>query len=498
MLPRLSLLIALFVGLVATPAAAGDGLDTLYGPEPRGKAAARRLIRQLDGGPDASTQMTWFAESAWSAEGAWSTEEERVYLVGSAKLVACRGRTVTGEQWERALDASERHASVQHWKAARGALEEVILRPECVDGPLGPMARRHAALLNFARAAWNGYPQDQTRAREALVAAVQLDPGRSWPHPTEVELEKAYWEVRNALVFRPRATLLVVEPDGIVTVDGEPVQGYVELVPGPHVVQIRGATLTTGVLEAEGGAQVVLGRRDHIWALLADLEYAGEAPPSPGRFARAALHAGRASDFWLVDAGRAAKVDSRGEFAWPWYSLRFLVGASLGYRFHRRSTDAPVVVSQAPTDHWVEPRVSVGFRGRPQYGAPALALVASGSLMLAGPVDLGQYGKHVRVVPTVRIGPTLGMATGSLRVTGALYAEALFVGSQVVKRATEGGESEILTRPTVFLGVGAEAQAALRLTRNMWLTLQGGGGWAGSPTFGASMGLEIRVWAERR
>ncbi len=501
----LILAVATALALAPSPAAAEDeqgpmqGPDTLYGPDARKKARAKGLVDRLDGGPDPKVSPSWFADQTWSAAG--------FRLVGAPRLEVCDDQDrVSNDVWTTKLERGRQHAAAGEWKAVRTELEALLARPDCVQGLLGPRSELHGAYLDLARAEWLGYPQDATFALSILDSAVTLAPDRGWPYSAEVELETAYWEAREALVHLPRARLLIIDPDHRISVDGQtadprraqepaPAERWVELVPGPHLVQIAGDPVTTGVLVAAPGARLVLGSTSALWDTLSDLSKGEDTRPEPA-FARAALHQTHPGGYWLVTKGRAAKVASDGTFAWPWYSLRFLTGASLGYRFHQRDTQAPDVVSEAPTAHWLEPRVMVGIRGRQKYGAPALAMVASASLMLSRPFDLGALGTHMRGIPTVRVGPTLGMAGGLVRITGMLYAEALFVGPQVVKRDTNG-VIDIVTVPTVFLGVGAEVQAALRLTRFMWLTLEGGGGWTASPTVRASLGLELRVWAER-
>ncbi len=484
--------IGLAITLGATSAVAGGPIDSLYGPASLEQRDVRRLTRQLDAGPGPGAPIAWFAEGTWSALG--------FHLLGASAPKACGGTMLPGQEWEKHLEAGSQLARSERWKAVREELEPHILKPECVDGPLGELL--HGALIDLARAAWYGYPEDEPLARLALDAAIRLDPESSWPNPTEVELEKAYWEQRAGLVPLERGRLLVVKPEGLVRVDGRLVDGWVELVPGRHVLQVGDEDISTTLLDLQRGAEVVLGRPDGLWELLSGLSTEEDHETSrEAEFTRAALHTHHPSGYWLVADNRAARVRSTGEYSWPPRRDRFVLGTALNYRFLEATTTAPVVVSKAHTEHWLEPRITVGFRGRAGRRGPQLGLQGSASLLLASPVDVGLSRKYTRLIPGVRAGPTLGMADHNVRLSGGLYGELLFAGTQVIKRDAESGDTDSYVldeRAAVFVGAVGEVQGSLRLSRILWLTVQAGGGWVASPTFSAGMGLEIRAWHEPR
>jgi len=476
-------LIVLALLLAAPPALAGDGADehAIYGPRVLTRNAATLLGHRLDAGPSYGLFPTWFGDGRWLVD-----ERTGLLLLGAPPPTGCQeAERVAPDVWREGLEGGVAFAEQKHWKAARASLDGLLLDPECVAGGAGPRSLVHAALLALARAAWHGYPEDETLARAALQAAVRLAPEHSWPHPGESELETAYLEERDELVHRPRGRLVIAAPDRTVRVDGEVVSRDVELVPGRHLVQVDGPVRVSHVLEVPDGAEIVIGSPAAVWALMVD--HSGDPA------ARAAWHDGR--DYWLLHNKRAARVDHRGGVTWPAVLPRFVLGGAVGYRFHARATTAPRVVSQAHTSHWFEPRVTVGLVGTAGTRGPMLGLLGSGSLLLAGPVDLGRYGKATRLMPTARLGGVVGTAGGDVRVRVQAYGELLFAGSQVVQIAAD---DSLVTRATVFIGGGAEVQGAFRLGRFAWLTVQGGGGWAASPTFTAGAGLELRLWSERR
>jgi hypothetical protein len=471
----------------------GNAINSLYGPAKLEPREVRRLTRQLDAGPGPGTQLGWFAAGTWSAAG--------FHLLGSSEPTACTGPMLPGRQWEKHLKAGRQLARVGRWKAARARLKPHVLNPGCVDGPLGE--RLHGALIDLARTAWYGYPEDESLARRALRAAIRIAPEDSWPHPTEVELEKTYWEERASLVHLKRGRLLVVDPKGLVRVDGRLVDGWVELVPGPHVLQFGKRAVETAVLDVPEGARMVLGRPDGLWELLASLSTeADDLPSEESGFARAALHTHHKSGYWLIADKRAAWVRATGKYTWPPRRDRFILGVGLNYRLLASTTNAPRIVSEAHTEHWLEPRLTVGFRGQAGTRGPQLGLQGSGSVLLAAPVELGLTRKYTRFIPAARVGPTVGMADHNVRLSGGLYAEILFPGTQAVERPRDPddptGPTTIELRPVVYVGVVGEVQASLRLDRMLWLTVQAGGGWVASPTFSTGVGLEIRAWQEPR
>jgi len=482
--------IVIAITLCAATALAGP-LPSLYGPARLEQRDISRLTRQLDAGPGPGSPFAWFAEDAWSSLG--------FHLLGATGPSKCTGTILARDEWQQHLETGSQLARAGRWKAAREELEPHVLEPECVDGPIGDQL--HDALIDLARAAWYGYPEDEALARRALDAAIRLEPESSWPNPTEVELEKAYWEQRSSLVPLQRSRLLVVKPEGLVRIDGRLVDGWLELVPGHHVLQIGDTTVSTALLDLEPGAELVLGRPDGLWELLTALSTDEDFEPSEeSAFARAALHTRYPSGYWLVADGRAARVRASGGYTWPPRRDRFVAGVALNYRFLEATTNAPVVISTAHTEHWVEPRITVGFRGRPASRGPQLGMQGGASLLLAPPVDVGLTRKYTRLMPAVRAGPTLGMSDHNVRLSGGLYGEIMFAGLQAIQRTDPNNNDETIIelRQAVFVGVVGEVQASLRLSRVLWLTVQGGGGWVASPTLSAGVGLEIRAWHEPR
>ena len=461
--------------LLAAPAAA----QALYGPTVRTARSARALLQRMEAGPAPGESPLWFLT------GTWHEPESGVRLVGSDGLEACDRRAIIPDTlWHRQLAAGARYAAAEHWKGARAELESIVFSAECVLGDPGSQELLLGGLTDLARAAWHGYPADEPLARRAMQTAIQMAPRRSWPHAGEPQLETAFLEERSRLIRARRAVVRVLDSGVPIIIDGVAQTGALELLPGAHVVRIGTASGVLTVTESQG---ILLGSPEALWSLISEDLAPGDTVAA---FARAVLFRHQPGDYWLLIDGRAAQVDRSGALTWPSYPDRAVLRASLGYRFQSRTTQAPRVVSVAPTDHWLEPSLAVGFRARPRPAGPLVGLLGGASLILAGPIDLGPNGKRTRLIPAVRGGPTVAMAAGRVRLAGAVFAEAQFVGQQVVRHA-EGGQ--LSTRATVFLGVVGELQVAARLTRVLWVTAQVGGGWVASPTATASVGLELRV-----
>ena len=494
-------LIALLVAL-AGPAVAGPAGQpvALYGPTIRTDAGAHLLLRRMDEGPPLSTQSIWFADRGWLAKpiavrllGAHAPRE--CVPPGARPPTEGPGAAVVNASWDTMVDAGPRLIAAEHWKAAREALLPALL-PECPSGTTPDRRALHGALIDLARAAWYGYPADEHTARSALRSAVRVAPEAGWSHPGENALETVWLEERNALVHQQRGAIFA-PTTAKVFVDGERLRrGPTDFVPGDHLLEIRddgGATLQRARLTIESGATVVIGTPEELWPWVSNLK-APDETAHLHQFARAAL-ADTYGSYWLLAGGRPVFVEADGNWRHPHWRGRFVLGVELRTRFLARDTQAPVVLSKAPTSLWFAPRITLGFQARTKPGGPLVGLRASGTWMISPPVLFADV-TAVRVLPGARLGASIGMSRGKVRIDGAVYGEVLVAGRQVVQRPV-ADHFVVISGPTVFVGGTAEVQAAFRISRFFWATFFSGAGWVGSPTLSGGVGIELRAWDNR-
>jgi hypothetical protein len=263
---------------------------------------------------------------------AWDTlRQGPPALVGGGMVSGCAAApTATNEQLQWLIQRAD--GAVAYGEADRAAPELVEARKTlgCLASPVDPDRLVRFWMLTGVVAAAQGDEKAAVGAFRAAIGSGKPGWDDAWPASARALFDRAAGEAAQA----GKTKLTVVAPGATVHVDGKPVEGPLDVLPGSHVVLVGAATPVPLVIEVpEGAVQLVIPA-----AFPADLALADEASnrgPASALLAAALGEGSPAfvvteSKVWAASAGRTDWIALSSHEAPPAFRAgKLLAGAGL-------------------------------------------------------------------------------------------------------------------------------------------------------------------------
>lgn len=462
----------LWTAALATASPAEGSPTVLYG----GAAASAEQVKAADRTTGRDVEARWFLESIAPAVPG-------VYLLGGATFAPCTSEPVPVDRVRAlAADGLALLDDILPDDAVAPYAEGAALLP-CLVEPLPP---EELARLHFGRAiaTLTQKAGDRTANKavglSAFAAATAAEPELQWDEAYSSYPRSVFFEGKVQLLKAPRARVWLVD-DGHTRlwIEGRELTASregVNLLAGSHLVHLaRDGQTWSGELDLAPGAEVVIGEPAALWLALTSRDGVER-----GLAARRGLTSAVGGPAVLVRGDAFAALEPDGSLQ-PWsdegaYRARLILGLGGRWLYLRRDVQVPRLDTPMPASRWAMPPLTVALQFHPVF-----SVHAEGSFAFTGPFESAGE-KHWRLMGGTRLGVKAEVPEGRLRPGLVLDAVGLLPGTMTV-----AGEA----RPIVLIGPMAAGALALRLTDLVFLELDAGAGWIGSPS--ARFGLEAQL-----
>jgi hypothetical protein len=453
----------------------------LYGGDRADPSAADMALRRASG-------LEGIGDARWFLEG-FSPLTGSFYLLNSGPVTPCFEEGVSVDEIRSLVEKGKTLWFDFEVEAALEMYEEAMFLLGCANAVV---PNKLLVDLFFGRAIALYYNDEANPdpARSAFSDAHRARPDLPWNPDYHYKPQQLFYEARDELQRRGKATLWTLVASVQVHVNGDLVQpeGGLEMLPGRNLLQITtNEGVFTALVTVTPGVKMLIGDTDSLWALSSAVD-AG-ASLEQALATRRAIGTQVGTDYWLDADPNPLEVNAQtGALALDTtrerYKPKILAEIGVGYRWFDKSASLCEDCTLSPTPNWVVPQVALGLRV-----LPVLEIHVGGGLAFGGTYEAQPQGEpepltFLELLPHGFLGIGAARSRGVVRPGGRLDLWMYFLGNEFI----DGNNDDIDDRDfDVFVGPRAAFTLDIVPTKVFGLQLELAAGWVGTFTVGTQL-----------